>query len=360
MAQDPLFDPISFGSITAPNRVFMAPLTRSRSQQPGNVPWALNAEYYAQRASAGLIIAEATQVSPMGRGYAFTPGIHTEAQVAGWKSVTDAVHAAGGRMYLQLWHVGRISHVDLLPEGQLPIAPSAIQAKSQTYTSASSGMVDVSAPRAVELEEIPGIVEEFKAAAQHAMDAGFDGVEIHGANGYLLDQFTRDGTNQRTDAYGGSLEGRLRFPLEVAAAVCEVWGPGRVGYRVSPTGAFNDMADADPVQTFGRLAAELGRMGLGYIHVVEAFAGQERDEATNEAVRAAFPQVYIANGGYSAELARERIRSGKADAVAFGVLYIANPDLPERFRQEADLNTPDEATFYGGDAKGYTDYPSLA
>ena len=360
MTTDPLFDPLSLGTVTAANRIFMAPLTRSRAAQPGNVPWALNAEYYRQRASAGLIISEATQVSPMGRGYAFTPGIHSDQQIAGWRGVTDAVHAAGGLMYLQLWHVGRISHVDLLPGKAAPVAPSAIAAKSQTYISATSGMVDVSAPRALETSEIPGVVEEFRQAARNAKAAGFDGVEIHGANGYLLDQFTRDGTNHRTDAYGGSLGGRLRFPLEVAAAVADVWGAERVGYRISPTGQFNDMADSDPVLTFGELAKELGRMGLGYIHVVEAFGGQERDEATNDAVRGAFPQVYIANGGYTAAMARERIASGKADAVAFGVPFLANPDLPERVRQEAALNDADPATFYGGDAKGYTDYPALA
>ncbi len=360
MPSDPLFDSLSVGAIAAPNRVFMAPLTRSRAAQPGNVPWELNAEYYGQRASAGLIIAEATQVSEMGRGYAFTPGIHSDAQVAGWRGVTDVVHAEGGRIVLQLWHVGRISHVDLLPGGAAPVAPSAIAAKSQTYISATSGMVDVSPPRALETAEIPGIVEEYRLAATNAKAAGFDGVEIHGANGYLLDQFTRDGTNKRNDAYGGGVEQRLRFPLEVAAAVADVWGADRVGYRISPMGLFNDMADSDPVRTFGRLAEELSGMGLAYIHVLESFGGQARDEATNDAVRGAFSQVYIANGGYTADLARQRILGGKADAVAFGVPFIANPDLPERFRQEAELNAADEATFYGGDAKGYTDYPALA
>lgn len=359
MADDLLLSSLPFGALTLPHRVLMAPLTRARSKQPGDVPWALNAEYYAQRASAGLIVSEATQVSPQGKGYAFTPGIHTDAQVQGWRLVTDAVHAAGGRIYAQLWHVGRIGHVDLQPEGRAPVAPSAVQAASQTFTSATSGMVDVSPPRALALDELPGIVDQYRLAARRAKDAGFDGVEIHGANGYLLDQFTRDGTNHRTDAYGGSLENRLRLPLEVTAAVVEVWGADRVGYRVSPTGAFNDMSDSDPVATFSALASRLSDLGLVYVHVVESFAGQARDEATAQAVREAFDGVYIANGGYSPATARERIAEGHADAVAFGTAFIANPDLPERIARHAPLNEADPSTFYGGDAQGYTDYPAL-
>ncbi len=359
MSTDALFQPLTLGDLELPSRVLMAPLTRSRSKQPGDIPWELNAEYYAQRASAGLIIAEATQVSPMGKGYAFTPGIHTDAQVVGWKLVTDAVHAAGGRIYLQLWHVGRISHVDLLPEGAAPVAPSAIAAQSQTYISADSGMVAVSEPRALAIDELPGIVDEFRQGAQRAKAAGFDGVEIHGANGYLLDQFTRDGPNKREDAYGGSIENRLRLPLEIAAAVAEVWGAGNVGYRISPVGAFNDMSDSDPVATFGALATGLGDLGLGYIHVVEAFGGQERDEATCAAVREAFGGVYIANGGYTSETANERIATGAADAIAFGTLFIGNPDLPARIRSGGPYNEADGASFYGGGAHGYTDYPTL-
>jgi len=359
MADDILLSALPFGDATLPNRVLMAPLTRSRSQQPGDIPWALNAEYYAQRASAGLIVSEATQISPQGKGYAFTPGIHTDEQVEGWRLVTDAVHAAGGRIFAQLWHVGRISHVDLQPDGQAPVAPSAVKAASQTYITATSGMIDVSEPRALELEELPGIVDQYRRAAERAKAAGFDGVEIHGANGYLLDQFTRDGTNRRTDAYGGSVENRLRLPLEVATAVVDVWGPDRVGYRISPTGAFNDMTDSDPVATFTALAGRLSDLGLVYIHVVESFAGQPRDEATPQAVREAFSQVYIANGGYTPDMARDRIDEGKADAVAFGVAFLANPDLPERIARGAPLNDPDPATFYGGTAAGYTDYPRL-
>lgn len=357
---DPLLTPLDAGELRLPNRVLMAPLTRARSAQPGDVPTELNAAYYAQRAGAGLIISEATQVSPQGKGYAMTPGIHTDEQVAGWRLVTDAVHARGGRIVLQLWHVGRISHVDLQPGGAAPVAPSAIRAESQTFTSAESGMVPVSQPRALETGEIPGVVEQFRAAAERAKDAGFDGVEIHGANGYLLDQFTRDGSNTRTDAYGGSTEKRLRFPLEVAEAVAGVWGPGRVGYRVSPTGDFNGMSDADPAVTFGLLAKRLGELGLAYLHNAEAFAGSPRDEDVIAAVRSSFPGVYIANGGYTPASARERVAAGLADAVAFGELYISNPDLAERIAAGAPLNSPDPDTYYGGGAAGYTDYPTLA
>ena len=359
MSTDALFESLGLGDLALPNRVLMAPLTRSRSKQPGDIPWELNAEYYAQRASAGLIIAEATQVSPMGKGCAFTPGIHSDEQVAGWKLVTDAVHAAGGRIYLQLWHVGRISHVDVLPEGEVPVAPSAIPAQSQTYISADSGMVGVSEPRALAADELPGVIDEFRQGALRAKAAGFDGVEIHGANGYLLDQFTRDSSNKREDDYGGSIENRIRLPLEIAAAVVEVWGGGNVGYRVSPVGTFNDMSDSDPVATFGALAKGLSDLGLGYIHVAEAFAGQERDEATCEAVRKAFDGVYIANGGYTAETGAARIAGGAADAIAYGTLYISNPDLPARIKQGGPYTDADGATFYGGTAKGYTDYPSL-
>ena len=359
MSHDPLLTTLNLGELVLPNRVLMAPLTRSRSKQPGDVPWELNATYYAQRASAGLIVSEATQVSALGKGYAFTPGMYTDEQMAGWKLVTDAVRAAGGRIFLQLWHAGRIGHVDLQPDGASPVGPSALQAASQTYVSADSGMIDVSAPRALELEELPGVVAEWRQAAERAKAAGFDGIEIHGANGYLLDQFTRDGTNQRTDDYGGSIENRIRLPLEVASAVADVWGPERVGYRISPTGTFNDIADTDPVATFGALAERLSFLGLGYIHVVESFAGQPRDEATPQAVREAFQQVYVANGGYTPETARTRLEEGKADAVAFGTAFLANPDLPDRIARNAELNAPDPATFYGGDAKGYTDYPTL-
>ena len=359
MASDPLFAPLKMGAVELPHRVLMAPLTRSRSTQPGDVPNAMNAEYYAQRAGAGLIVSEATQVSPQGKGYAFTPGIHSDEQVAGWKLVTDAVHAAGGRIFLQLWHVGRISHVDLQPDGAAPVAPSAIRAKSQTYVSAESGMVDLSEPRALEADEIEGVVDQFRVGAQRAKDAGFDGVEIHGANGYLLDQFTRSGSNVRTDDFGGSVENRLRFPLMVTDAVVNVWGADRVGYRVSPLGTFNDMDDDDPAETFNALARALGERGLASLHAMEAFAGSPKDVPFFERLRKSCDGVYIANGGYDADSAREALGSGRADAVAFGEAYIANPDLAERYRVGAQLNEPDKDAYYGGTEKGYTDYPTL-
>lgn len=357
---DILFTPIQIGDLNLPNRVLMAPLTRSRSSQPGDVPNELMARYYGQRASAGLIISEATQISPEGKGYAFTPGIHSEEQMHGWRKVTEAVHARGGRIFLQLWHVGRISHVDLQPGGEAPVAPSAITAQSQTYVSATSGMVPVSEPRALKTDEIPRIVEDYARAARLAHLAGFDGVEVHGANGYLLDQFTRSDTNQREDAYGGSLENRLRLPLEVVNAVAEVFGPGRVGYRISPVGTFNDMHDEDPAATFSTLAARLHDKRIAYLHVAEAFAGQDRDPDVARALREAFPGNIIANGGYDAETARRRIGAGEAEVVAFGEPFIANPDLPERYRVGAALNEPDKNTYYGGTEVGYTDYPALA
>ncbi len=361
-----LSSPITFGEIEAPNRVFMAPLTRSRAQQPGDIPWALNAQYYQQRASSGLIISEATQISPQGKGYACTPGIHSEAQVTGWKLVTDAVQARGGRIFCQLWHVGRISHVDLQPGGAKPVAPSAVRAKSQTYTSANGQRVDVSEPRALETDEIPGIVEQYRTAAFNAKAAGFDGVEIHGANGYLLDQFTRDGTNLRTDDFGGSLDNRLRLPTMVAEAVCDVWGPGRVGYRLSPMGEANDLRDSNPDETFGELAHRLGAMNLAYVHAVEAFrvsTRDERNERVHAVVRERFKNaggsIYIGNGGLMPVDAEERLEQGLADAIAFGELYIANPDLAERVSQGGPYNEPDRDTYYTGTEIGYTDYPFL-
>ncbi|MDJ0973375.1 MAG: alkene reductase [Planctomycetota bacterium] len=358
MAHDALFQPLDIGGVHVPHRILMAPLTRSRAKQPGDVPWELNATYYAQRASAGLIVAEATSISRHAKGYAFIPGVFTDEQEAGWKAVVDAVHAEGGRILLQLFHCGRISHTELL-DGDAPVAPSALKAASQTYISAESGMVDVSEPRALETDEIAGVVDEYRQAAARAKAAGFDGVEIHGANGYLLDQFTRDGTNQRTDAYGGSLENRLRLPLEVARAVSEVFGADRVGYRISPTGDFNDMKDSNPIETFAALAAGLSGLGLAYIHVVEGFAGSPRDEDIAASVRAAFDGVYVANGGYTGETGAERIASGKADAIAYGTLFISNPDLPHRLQHEATLADADPKTFYGGGPEGYTDYPAL-
>jgi N-ethylmaleimide reductase len=361
---DVLFDAFTLGDLVLPNRVLMSPLTRSRSRQPGDIPWELNATYYSQRAGAGLIFAEATQVSPQGKGYAFTPGIYSSAQVEGWRLVTDAVHAAGGRIYLQLWHVGRISRPELQPDGQLPVAPSAIRpAGAMTFIDERSGMVEVLQPRALLHEEIPSIVDQFRKGAENAKEAGFDGVEIHGANGYLLDQFIRSRSNRRDDEYGGSIGNRLRFPLMVVDAVAGVWGGKRTGIRVSPTGTFNDMHDDDPVATYSALARELGDRGIAYIEVVEdSFQGnavEGRPEPVIQAIRDSFQGTYIANGNYAADEARQRIQDGVCDLVSFGRPFIANPDLPERFRRGAKLNDCDEHTFYGGDERGYTDYPTL-
>lgn len=361
---DPLFQPHSLGDIELPHRVLMAPLTRSRAAQPGDVPQSMNVEYYRQRAGAGLILTEATQISPQGKGYAFTPGIHSSEQIAGWRRVTDAVHEAGGRIHAQLWHVGRISHPDLQPDQARPVAPSAIRPEgAKTFISADSGMVDVPEPRALEAEELPGIVDQYRKAAENAREAGFDGVEVHAANGYLLDQFIKSGSNTREDAYGGSLENRLRLPLEVVEAVVGVWGKARVGVRVSPTGSFNAMHDEDPVATFGAFAKALDAIGIAYIEVVEdSFQGNHengRPEAVIDAIRERFSGTYIGNGAYTAEEARRRIAEGRVDLVTFGRPFIANPDLPERLSRGADLNEPDYATFYGGDERGYTDYPFL-
>ncbi len=364
LEKDLLFRPFTLGDLQLPNRVLMAPLTRSRSKQPGDIPWELNATYYAQRASAGLIFSEATQVSPQGKGYAFTPGIHSDAQVEGWGKITKAVHDAGGRIYLQLWHVGRISRPELQPDGQQPVAPSAIKPKgAQTYIDEQSGLVEVLEPRALSSEEIPGVVEQFRKGAMNAKQAGFDGVEIHGANGYLLDQFIRSKSNRRNDDYGGTIENRLRFPLMVVDAVVDVWGVDRTGIRVSPTGTFNDMHDDDPVATYGAFAKKLNDKGIAFIEVVEDFfLGNEAEGRPEEVIRAIrnnFQGAYIANGNYSAGEALKRMQAGLCDLVTFGRLFISNPDLPERFRKGAPLNDYDQDTFYGGDERGYTDYPAL-
>lgn len=359
-----LHEPFTLGDLELPNRVLMSPLTRSRSKQPGDIPWELNATYYAQRAGAGLIISEATQVSQQGKGYAFTPGIYSDEQVEGWRKVTTAVHEAGGRIYAQLWHVGRISRPELQPDGQQPVAPSAIKPEgAMTFIDEQSGMVEIQEPRALSADEIPGIVEQFRQGAMNARRAGFDGVEIHGANGYLLDQFTRSKTNQRTDDYGGSIENRLRFPLMVVDAVIDVWGAERVGIRVSPTGTFNDMHDDDPVATYGAFAKALNDRNIAFIEVVEdSFQGNAADgrpQSVIQAIQDNFNGAYIANGNYTAEEAQQRIDSGLCDLVSFGRLFISNPDLPKRFRLGAALNEYDESTFYGGDEHGYTDYPAL-
>ena len=354
-----LFSPLKVGALTLPNRVLMAPLTRCRAEG-ANVPTDLMAEYYAQRASAGLIIAEATTVSPRGHGYPNTPGIYTDEQVAGWKKVTSAVHAKGGRIFLQLWHVGRISHPDYQPNGELPVAPSAIKPKGQLWT--GKEMADYVVPRALHIEEIPGIVAEYVKGARLAKEAGFDGVEIHNANGYLLDQFLRSGTNTRTDGYGNSLAARARLTLEVANAVISIWGSDRVGIRLSPGGVFNDMSDANPTETFGYLLRELSKLELAYAHVTRVTAQDIAHGATSgvgpKELRKDFKGVLITAGGFDRAQAEQAIAEGWADAVAYGVPFLSNPDLPHRLQENLALNTPDEATFYASGPKGYTDYPT--
>ncbi|HWT72347.1 MAG TPA: alkene reductase [Oxalicibacterium sp.] len=348
-----LFDPIQVGDLTLPNRVIMAPLTRSRAVGEGRVPNALMAEYYAQRASAGLILSEATAVTPQGVGYANTPGIWSDEQVEGWKLVTQAVHAKGGKIFLQLWHVGRISDPIFL-NGDLPVAPSAIQPKG--HVSLVRPQREYVTPRALGLDEIPGIVAAYRKGAENAKRAGFDGVEVHGANGYLLDQFLQDGTNQRSDAYGGSIENRARLMLEVTDACIAVWGASRVGMHLAPRGDSHDMSDSDPLATFGYVARELGKRGIAFICARESLG----DKRIGPALKKAFGGVYIANEKMSKETAEQVIRSGEADAVAFGKLFIANPDLPRRLKLDALLNEPRPDTFYAPSAEGYTDYPALA
>jgi N-ethylmaleimide reductase len=353
-----LFEPCQFGKITLPNRIVMAPLTRNRAA-PGNIPSRLAVEYYAQRASAGLIVTEATQVSPDGQGYQATPGIHSRDQIEGWKSVTKAVHARGGHIVLQLWHVGRVSHVSLQPDGQAPVAPSAIRAR--TKTSIGGEFVDVSEPRALLRDELPGIVARFRQAARNAIAAGFDGVEIHAANGYLLDQFLRDSSNIRTDDYGGSVENRSKLTLEVARAVVAEIGAERTGIRISPVNPSNDIADSDPQPLFNYLVGEFDKLDLQYLHVVEGAAGGARDARPFDyaALRARFRRTYLANNGYTFALANDAIAAGRADLISFGKLFISNPDLVERLQRGAALAEPDKATFYSGGAKGYTNYPTL-
>jgi N-ethylmaleimide reductase len=353
MAKIDLFTPVTIGTLPLPNRVVMAPMTRNRAGE-GNAPTALNVEYYVQRASAGLIVTEATQVSPQGVGYPGTPGIHSDQQVAGWRRVTAAVHAAGGRIFLQLWHVGRISHPSLQPNGGLPVAPSAIAAKGEAFT--LTGMQPFPTPRALDTDEIADVVRQYADGARRALDAGFDGVEVHGANGYLIDQFLRDGTNQRSDRYGGSIENRTRFLGEVTDAVVAVWGAERVGLRISPRGEFNDMRDSDPAALFTRVAAQVGAKRLAYLHVVEPVGTAD---ALAPRLRAAFGGPLILNGGFDRAAGDAALGAGSGDLVSFGAPFLANPDLPVRFRVGAPLNTPDHATFYGGAAKGYTDYPAL-
>ncbi len=347
------------GDLELSNRMVMAPMTRCRAVE-GNIPNPLAVTYYVQRASAGLIITEGSQVSPQGVGYVRTPGIHSPLQVAGWKKVTEAVHKAGGKIFLQLWHVGRVSHPDFLG-GELPVAPSALPFEGEVHT--PSGKKKFVTPRALELSEIPEIIEQFRKGAQNAKAAGFDGVEIHGANGYLLDQFLRDGSNRRTDKYGGSLQNRARLPLEVAEVVIGVWGADRVGYRISTHFSNYSMSDTNPHQTFSYFARELNNIGLGYLHMVEPVGGRMGATASDARlapiIREIFKGTLMLNGGYDARSGNEAIEKGDADLISFGVLFLANPDLPERFRKNAPLNSADVATFYTGEEKGYIDYPKL-
>ena len=356
-----LFSPIQLGPLALPNRVFMAPLTRCRAAE-GHVPNDLNTEYYAQRATAGLIISEATSVSETGYGYPSTPGIHTAEQVEGWEKITSAVHAKGGHIYLQLWHVGRISHPVFQRDGALPVAPSAVKPKGQVFTGA--GMEDYVTPRALELSEIPGIIAEYVHGATLAKEAGFDGLEIHNANGYLLDQFLRDGTNRRTDSYGGSATNRARLTLEVTEAVIGVWGAERVGIRLSPGGVFNDMNDSNPLETFGHVLRELSQFGLAYAHITQVTAQDiahgAKDGVGPRELRPFWKGNIVSAGGFTKETGNRALAEGWADAIAFGVPFLANPDLPERLRKDAVLNQPDESSFYGGAEKGYTDYPFLS
>lgn len=354
-----LFSPFRLGDLELPNRLVMAPLTRNRATHGTDAPNALNVEYYRQRASAGLIISEATQISRQGQGYIWTPGIYTDAQVEGWKAVVDAVHEARGRIFLQAWHVGRASHTSLQENGAKPVGPTAVRAKGKTYI--ESGYADLSEPRALEAEELPLIVRDYAAAAENTKRAGFDGFEIHSANGYLLDQFLKDGVNTRTDAYGGSVENRARLALEVTDAVLRVLPKERVGIRLSPTSPFNDAEDSQPETVFFHLVEELSRRGIAYIHVIEGATGGARDNRPFDyaRLRKLFKGGYIANNGYTRDLAAAAVTEGKVDLVAFGKAFIANPDLVERFRRGAPLNEPDQKTFYGGGAEGYTDYPFL-
>jgi 2,4-dienoyl-CoA reductase-like NADH-dependent reductase (Old Yellow Enzyme family) len=346
-----LFEPLRVGDLTLPNRIIMAPLTRMHAD-PGRVPHDLMVEYYTQRAGAGLILTEATAVTPQGVGYADTPGLWTPEQVKGWRKVTSAVHAAGGRIVAQLWHVGRISDPMFL-DGELPVAPSAIAAEGHvSHVRPQRAYVT---PRALETVELPGVVEAYRHGARMAMEAGFDGVEVHAANGYLLDQFLQDSTNLRTDAYGGPVENRARLLLEAVDACVSVWGAGRVGVHLSPRGEIHSMGDSDPAATFGYVARELGKRGIAFLCVRE----HEAADSLGPALKAAFGGVYIGNEGYTRESAEAAIAAGRVDAVAFGVQYIANPDLARRFALKAPLNRPNPATFYAPGPGGYTDYPAL-
>ncbi len=357
-----LLQPIQLGAYQLSNRMVMAPLTRMRAKA-GNVPQEMNVVYYSQRASAGLIISEATQISPQGLGYPNTPGIHSAEQIEGWQKITEAVHHQGGKIFLQLWHVGRISHPSLQPNGELPVAPSAIAPEGMANT--FSGEQPFVTPRALLTAEIPAIVEQYRQAAKNAMQAGFDGVEIHSANGYLLDQFLHDGSNQRTDQYGGSIENRARFLMEVVEAVTTVWDADKVGVRLSPSSEFGSMFDSDLEALFSFVVSELNQFNLAYLHLVEPrIQGNQTVEDDGTGLGASyFRSIYngtiITAGGYTLETGEATLKQGDADLVAYGRLFISNPDLPKRFALKAALNDYDRSTFYGGDEQGYTDYPFL-
>ena len=355
-----LFEPARVGAFNLANRIVMAPLTRNRAGA-GLIPGPLAAQYYAQRASAGLIIAEATQISAQAQGYANTPGCYTDDQVRGWKTVTDAVHAKGGTIVVQLWHTGRVSHTSFQKDGQAPVGPSAIRADTKNFV-AGQGFVDASMPRALELDEIPAIIEDFRHAATRAIEAGFDGVELHGAHGYLLDAFLRDGTNHRADIYGGSIENRSRLLLKVAKACADTIGGNRLGVRISPVSTAGDSHDSDPQALFEHVVEGLNPLALAYVHVVEGETGGARDSIPFDyaALRSRFDGVWMVNNGYDRQMAIDAVANGRADLVSFGRLFIANPDLVKRLRDNAPLNKlMGQETFYGGGAHGYTDYPSL-
>jgi N-ethylmaleimide reductase len=362
MSTAKLYEPFQLGPITLANRMVMAPLTRSRAES-GNVPGPMTIDYYSQRAGVGLIIAEATQVSAQAQGYVSTPGVHSPEQIAAWRQVTDAVHAKGGKIYVQLWHTGRMSHTAFQPGHQAPVAPSAIAAKAKTYVP-GTGFTDTSTPRALETAEIPGIVNDFRQAARNAIEAGFDGVEIHGAHGYLLDAFLRDGSNHRTDQYGGSIENRARFLLEVMAAVTQEIGADRVGIRLSPVSPVNDSSESHPQPLFEHVVRELEKLHPVYIHVVEGHTGGPRDNAPFDyvALRKLYTGVWMLNNGYSKAMAEAAVDNGSADLVSFGRLMISNPDLARRFKENQPLNELfADAPLYGGQGPhGYTDYPALA
>ena len=366
-----LFEPVQLGRYPLRHRIAMAPLTRSRARQPGNVPTALNACYYAQRASAALIVSEATQVSQQGQGYAWTPGIHTREQIDGWRLVTDAVHAAHGLIFLQLWHVGRISHPLLQPDHMPPVAPSPVKPEGRAFIENERGEAQFApfvTPRALQLEEMPFVVDQYVRGARNALEAGFDGIEVHGANGYLLDQFLESSTNRRTDQYGGSVENRARLLLEVVQGVTNVWVNDRVGVRLSPMGKANDISDDDPVATFGYVAGELDRLDLAYLHLVNPLLASVQDGSEPDprpvqmlqTMRRNYRGTLMVAGGFDQDVAEAWLEERRADVIAFGRKFIANPDLPARFRERAPLNADDPTTYYGGGERGYTDYPSLA